>query len=170
MGIAGRLAESESHLRSLPLLPVPSSAQNTAPAHICSLLPQLFLFWNLNVVPCGSQPHTPYISSLGGASPLSLSSLGRGGKGRLIYVHKTPICTSPFLSGSLLSCLTSSACWHRRPMMQFKERCRLFALPLPLESSSHLWSLGFTQRLSEKKKKRKRGPQDKYAFNKQWDK
>lgn len=51
--------------------------------------------------------------------------------------------------------------------MQFKERCRLFALPLPLESSSHLWSLGFTQRLSEKKKKRKRGPQDKYAFNKQ---
>lgn len=38
--------------------------------------------------------------------------------------------------------------------MQFKERCRLFALPLPLESSSHLWSLGFTQRFSEKKKEK----------------
>lgn len=108
--------------------------------------------------------HTPHILVVWEVHLPSACHLWAGGKGSLIYVHKTPICTSPFLSGSLLSCLTSLACWHRRPMMQFKERCRLFSLPLPLESSSHLWSLGFTQRFLEKKK---RGPQDKYAFNKQ---
>lgn len=95
--------------------------------------------------------HTPHILVAWEVHLPSVCHLWAGGRAKLIYVCTSPVRTSPSLQGSLLSYLTSSACWHRRRMMQFVERCRHFTLPLPLESSSHLWSLGFTQCFSEKK-------------------
>ena len=96
--------------------------------------------------------HTPHLAVVWEMHLPSARHLWARGRAKLIYVCTSPVRTSPPLQGSLLSYLTSSACWHRRRMMQLAQRCRHFALPLPLESSSHLWSLGFTQCFSEKKR------------------
>lgn len=44
LGTTQRLVEYEPHLLFLPLLPILSSAKDTAPVHICSLPPQLVPF------------------------------------------------------------------------------------------------------------------------------
>lgn len=114
-----------THLRSLPVLPTLSSANNTAPVPICSLPPPLAPSWNAAQPQAAPGPAPRHTGALGGASPLRVPSPGRG-RAALIDV-----CTSPFLQGRLLSYLTSSSRWHWRRMMQFAERCRHFSPPPP---------------------------------------
>lgn len=105
--------------------------------------------------------HTPHILVGREVHLPSACHLWAGGRATVIYGRKTPTCTSPFLS--LVFGLPSLLAQEAADAVRRGAGTSL--APLPLESSSHLWSLGFTQRFSEKKKKR--GPQDKYAFNKQ---
>ena len=162
LGTTRRLAEYEPHLLSLPLLPVLSSAKSTAPAHICSLPPQLVPFCNLSTASRGSQPRSPYVRRLGGASPPSVSSLGRGkGKINLCLCEPHTYVSFSLREFALLFNLFSLLALEADDAV-CREVPALHSPPPPGIFLS-LVVLGIHPMFLRKK----RGPQDKYAFNKQ---